>query len=788
MVTRASKLWALLPAVWAGSVAGCREVPATQLLVVVDSDLVVDRELNRITVTVTDPSGQHRHEQRDFALRPTARPASYALPLSFGVVPIEGDAARRVRVIVTARTADTGREIELTALAGFQPDRKLLLTMFLERSCVGVVDRCGPAETCRGGQCVSAERTSLPDITDQANVNASGLFDVARTDATLDAPASTDAGPEPDKPDVVDASVPLDRPDVVDASTTVDRPDAVDAPDVAPALPTAQLVYPTAGALTNTRVIGFEAHATGVPAGVSASLEISPQSSFPALETVTVAIPTSTTTGTVTTWTVPSVNADELVAPGGPIGSRRVLWWRLKLVQATSLSSRSVAWPFRLRPTQAGRTVNALVRARAVGQAGDFDGNGASDLLVVTARSGVTAGATLVLGRAFSHTVEHTVLVSRPALDFGRAARLGDVNADGLEDFGVAGGFPGGSGESGGAYLVLGTTETSDRSPTLVPGTAGATTDPLRMAPVMDADRDGVGEFVVGFPATGVLRVYRGLSGARDGRFVELLPAVAGADPAMSLATAGDVNGDGRGDFVVGHGARGDADLYLAADVGGVGTFQRVSLPASGLANTVNYGASVAGGGDLNGDGFSDVVVAGDAGLRVFYGGVAGFASTGTFVDPSPCAAGAERRVANLGDLNGDGGDEVGLAYVGACMHVLRAPLGPAAGAPALAIQRTLTAPGGDTTWASTLAAAGDFDDDGFADFAVGVPHLTDPLRSTMKVYFGDASLWSAGAGDAGAPLVMVVTPNSAGWGYSVASLGWGAPRGPSPRAPWPRG
>lgn len=746
MVTSATRRWALGLAGGVALIAGCREVPATQLLVVVDSDLAVDRELNRVTVSVTDPSGQNLYSQRDFRLLPTARPAAYALPISFGVVPIEGDAARRVRVIVEARTADTGRRIELTALAGFLPDRKLLLTMFLERACVGV-DTCGVNETCVAGRCQSAERPSLPDVTDQATVDASGLFDVARPDAVVDATATDTA---------------VDAP-VTDAAS----------------LPTPQLVYPTPGALTNTRLLGFEARATNVPAGASAFLEVSRGPTFVATETVTVAVPTPAAVGGVTTWTVSSLDADTLTSPGGPIGSEHQLWWRIKLSLPSVTLTRSVAWPFRLRPAQPGRVVTGAQRFRAVGQAGDFDGNGASDVLVVNARSGAADGASLLMGRTFSRVVEHTVRVSQSALDFGRAARLGDLNADGLEDFAVATGFPGGTGgagASGGLYLVLGTTSPDDRTPEPVASiTPAATTDPLRVAAVMDSDRDGVGEFVVGFPATGALRVYRGLAGARAGRFVELAPTVAGADPNLSLSTAGDVNGDGRGDFVVGHGSRGDAELYLAADVGGVASFERVPLSAGGLASTAGFGASVTGGGDVNGDGFSDVVVAGDAGLRVYFGGVTGVVATSTFVDPSPCAPGAfeaPRRVANLGDLNGDGGDEVGIAHVGVCMIVLRAPLAAASTSPALVEQRTLFAPAGESTWASTIAAVGDYDDDNLGDFALAIPHLDDPTRSTVKVYFGDPTAWAEGqSGDGGvAPTSMVVTPNSRGWGYSVAS------------------
>jgi hypothetical protein len=177
------------------------------------------------------------------------------------------------------------------------------------------------------------------------------------------------------------------------------------------------------------------------------------------------------------------------------------------------------------------------------------------------------------------------------------------------------------------------------------------------------------------------------------------------------------------------------------------------------------------------------VVVAGDAGLRVFYGGVAGVIATSDFVDPARCTLPAgsavTRRVANLGDLNGDGGDEVGLAYIGVCAIVLRAPIGAAASAPALAEQRTLLAAAGDAMYASTLAGVGDYDDDGLGDFAVAIPSLSDPSRSSVKIYFGDPVAWAQGMSvDGGvAPGALVINQSVAGWGYSVAALGWGDPR-----------
>jgi hypothetical protein len=103
-----------------------------------------------------------------------------------------------------------------------------------------------------------------------------------------------------------------------------------------------------------------------------------------------------------------------------------------------------------------------------------------------------------------------------------------------------------------------------------------------------------------------------------------------------SVASAGDVNGDGYSDVVVGApyagGFTGRAYVYLGG-ARGLGASPATSLSGPD-GRDGQYARSVAGAGDINGDGYADVVVGaygvgGNTGrVYVYLGGASGLAAT----------------------------------------------------------------------------------------------------------------------------------------------------------------
>ena len=143
-----------------------------------------------------------------------------------------------------------------------------------------------------------------------------------------------------------------------------------------------------------------------------------------------------------------------------------------------------------------------------------------------------------------------------------------------------------------------------------------------------------------------------------------------------SVASAGDMNGDGFSDLVIAA-PEGDAAYVVFGAASGI----PANLDLSSLDGHNGFklngvyslaGASVASAGDVNGDGLDDLVVgAGSLGDYVVFGKTSGFSATfdlssldganGFKINGIPGRGG----VASAGDVNGDGFDDlvIGAAY-----------------------------------------------------------------------------------------------------------------------------
>ncbi len=434
-----------------------------------------------------------------------------------------------------------------------------------------------------------------------------------------------------------------------------------------------------------------------------------------------------------------------------------------------------------------------------VASAGDVNGDGFDDLIIGAPRvavNGMNSGASyVVFGRAsgFPSSLDLSTLDGtngfkingQAASDFSglSVASAGDVNGDGYDDVIIGARTADSNGSDAGAsYVVFGKAS--------------------------------------GFSADLELSALNGANGFK-------ISGVAALDiSGCSVASAGDINGDGYDDLIIGafgadpHGSSSGASYVVFGKALGYAA----NLNLSSLNGTNGFmisgeiagdqsGGAVASAGDVNGDGYADLIIGAeyadpigappgtDSGASyVVFGKASGFGANldlstldgsngfqinGNFGDRSG------KNVASAGDINGDGYDDL---IIGA---YLADPNGTNSGASyvvfgkASGFTANLSLPSLDGTngfringefahdhSGISVASAGDINNDGYDDLIVGA-RGADPNGSgsgASYLIYGRASGFSASLnlatldGSNGVRINGVAASDSSG--SSVASAG----------------
>ncbi len=299
---------------------------------------------------------------------------------------------------------------------------------------------------------------------------------------------------------------------------------------------------------------------------------------------------------------------------------------------------------------------------QSVATAGDVNADGFGDVIVGAflfedgesdeGRAHVYLGSATGLSTSAAWTAES----DQADAFFGLAvASAGDVDDDGFGDVIVAAPiFACGQPNEGRAYVYLGSATGLSSIPTwTVEGDLEDAFFGLSVAPAGDVNDDGYGDVLVAAPSLACGQLNEGRAhaylGSASGLSTSPAWTVEGDEAnaffGLSVAPAGDVNGDGHGDVIVGapgfddeHGNEGRARVYLGSATG-LSTSPVWTTGGQASVPNSQLGSSVSTAGDVNGDGHADVIVGAqrfdgdepDEGRVYVHLGSAGFVSSAVF-------------------------------------------------------------------------------------------------------------------------------------------------------------
>jgi len=441
-------------------------------------------------------------------------------------------------------------------------------------------------------------------------------------------------------------------------------------------------------------------------------------------------------------------------APGVDLPAGVVFWHAFGRAGGLTGTTSTPTWQFNVGARSA--PVNT-----SWGTTLDLNGDGYADVVV---GGDQVSRAYIYMGSAAGITsAQQPIKLTGPAGSrFGFAvASAGDVNGDGYCDL-IVGAFSDLS-QVGSVYVYLGSASgiSASSQPIMLPGPDGQSSNfGETVASAGDLNGDGYADVLVGALGvgggvplgTGRAHIYfGGPSGLSSALRIDLN----GPDNGLfgsSVASAGDVNGDGYADFVIGASDAlnntGRAYLYLGSPSGVVSN-ETPTTVLTGPNGPNGFFGRATNAGDVNGDGYADLSVGDNVGdVFVYLGGSPGISAT-----QQPAILGASIELASAGDVNGDGYADIiagNIVFQGSSAGVSSA--------------RSIVLTNPDNLGVGA-AGIGDINGDGYADVATTNDGILDCL-GRVYIYLGSASGFTATQ----QPIILTGPDTDDEFGISIAT------------------
>ncbi len=246
-----------------------------------------------------------------------------------------------------------------------------------------------------------------------------------------------------------------------------------------------------------------------------------------------------------------------------------------------------------------------------------------------------------------------------------------------------------------------------------------------------------------------------------------------------AINKAGDFNGDGYDDIIVGAKYHDNIEINFGRAYVYSGLTGLPLLVVDGEAESDNLGVSVDGAGDVNGDGYADILIGAEGNdmsgpysgrAYLFYGKPGSIADTVSAADADIFFNGMEYdrlgfSVAGIGDIDSEPGPDILIGSYGT--YSSSGGVAYAFSGQTGALIYSYTGEASYDGFGCAVDNAGDFDNDGTEDFIIGAQHYN---LSATELDAGRAYIYSGSTGNL---LVTITGPDAGGWlGGDVSAVG----------------
>ncbi|MGD8781294.1 MAG: T9SS type A sorting domain-containing protein [Ignavibacteria bacterium] len=419
----------------------------------------------------------------------------------------------------------------------------------------------------------------------------------------------------------------------------------------------------------------------------------------------------------------------------------------------------------------------------SVSNAGDVNKDGYDDVIVGTFADDC---AYIIYGNSrlangIKATEADVILTGSDRFGYS-VSSAGDVNKDGYDDV-IVGAYKY-SNSTGRAYIFYGSEDMDNASDVILTGKNEEDCFGISVSSAGYVNKDGYDDVIVGASDYGNEkgRAYIYYGSTSMDNLVDVTITGEGSDNEFgcSVSNAGDVNGDGHDDVIVGANNvnnSGRAYIFYGGSLSSSIYAENADVIVIGEIAYDRLGSSVSSAGDVNKDGYDDVIIGACSSSRVyiFYGGSS---LSGTFdaTDADVIIIGENRHnyfglpVSNAGDVNGDSYDDViagaykysnynGRAYILYGSDNLDKSIG------AGEADVKFDVPSEDNYFGCSVSSIGDVNDDDIDDIIVGAyGHST--YKGRAYIFYGGSDM------DNSADVIITGEKLAHHLGWSASSAG----------------